>query len=271
MKQLTEGYVVIAQNNSDTDYVQCARVLAKSLRAIGDTRPVTLITDRDPGDHQIFDNVVIMKSTATGEWKLSDDWQVYDLSPYDRTFKIESDVVITRSLDNWWELCRDRSVLVATGAKNYYQQPATSRYYRHVIDSNGLPDVYNGLTYFERSATAKKFFDVIKTVFENWSDVNQTLATPSPLEEADTDTVYAIACQLIGRELTTLPDSPIQWVHMKSRINGTTEDWTQELCWELVNGDLRINTISQLWPVHYHVKQLADQLEAVYDRQLNLK
>ena len=271
MKPLTEGYVILAQNNSTTDYVQCARVLAKSLRSVGDTRPITLITDRESHDHEIFNSVVTMKSTSKGEWKLGDDWQVYDLSPYDRTFKIESDVVVTRSLDNWWELCRGRSILVATGTRDYYQRPATSRHYRHVIDSNGLPDVYNGLTYFERSSFAKKFFSVVKTIFKNWSDINQSLSTPSILQSADTDTVYAIACEILGRELTTLPDSPIQWTHMKSRINGTTEDWTQELCWELVDTDFRINTVSQLWPVHYHIKNFAAQLEIIYDRQLSGK
>jgi hypothetical protein len=272
MKQHSEGYVVLAQNNSSTDYVQCARVLAKSLRLIKDTRPITLITDQENENLDIFDNVVILKSTTTkDQWRLADDSQVYDLSPYDRTFKIESDVIVTRSLDNWWELCSNRDVLVATGALDYHQRETQSRYYRQIIDKNKLPDVYNGLTYFNKSEFSKQFFTMVKTVFENWTEINTHLMCPSPLEFADTDTVYAIVCKLMNTELTTLPGSPIKWTHMKSKINQTGEDWTQDLVWELVDCDFRINTISQLYPVHYHVKKLAATLENYYDRKLSNK
>ena len=268
----TEGYVILAQNNSDTDYVQCARVLAKSLRAVKDTRPITLITDCTNENLDIFDSVVILKSTThRNQWRLADDPQVYELSPYDKTFKIESDVIVTRSLDNWWELCSNRDVLVATGALDYHQRTTQCRYYRQVIDKNELPDVYNGLTYFNKSKFARQFFATVKTVFKNWTDINSSLAYPSPLEFADTDTVYAIVCEIMNTELTTLPDGPIKWTHMKSKINQTAEDWTQELVWELVDCDFRINTVSQLYPVHYHVKKLAATLETYYDRQLSNK
>lgn len=272
MKSNSEGYVVIALNNSITDYIQCARVLAKSLRSVGDIRPITLITDTKNRDNlDIFDSVVTIESNDVSDWRLSDDWRVYHSSPYERTFKIESDVIITRPLDNWWELCRERDILVATGTRDYHNVLSPSRYYRRTIDSNGLPDVYNGITYFRRSRFAQKFFKTVRTVFENWQEINQSLASPSSSVTADTDTVYAIVCQLLGPELTTLPNSPIQWIHMKSRINGTIENWTQELCWELVGHDFRINTISQMYPVHYHIKDLAEKLEKIYDNRRDKK
>jgi hypothetical protein len=85
----------------------------------------------------------------------------------------------------------------------------------------------------------------------------------------DTDTVYAIAAQARGIEHCTMPNDMIQFVHMKQKINGTlVEDWTRELVWELVDTDFRINTISQLYPVHYHNKSLASELEAYYDQQV---
>jgi hypothetical protein len=81
--------------------------------------------------------------------------------------------------------------------------------------------------------------------------------------------VYAIAAEIIGRDLCTLDNDIVQWVHMKQRINNlVTEDWTQELTWELVDSDFRINTLSQLYPVHYHIKTLASKLESIYDRKI---
>lgn len=273
MSNPTEGYVVIAQNNSTTDYVACARVLAKSLKVSGDTRPITLCTNSlDYSGLEIFDTVQLLKGgKQSSEWRLCDDWQVFELSPYDRTFKIEADVLVTRPLDNWWTACQDRDLVVAVGTRDFKQRQSTVRYYRQTLDKNCLPDVYNGLTYFTRSNLSKKFFKLVKQIFDNWTDINDSLQSSSPLKDADTDTVYAIAASILGIEHTTLPTNLIQWIHMKSKINGTTEDWTQELCWELVGSDFRINTISQLWPVHYHVKQLAQQLEPYYDKQLNNK
>jgi hypothetical protein len=272
MSKQTEGYIVVAQNNDITDYVACARVLAKSLKLSGDHRPVTLCTDslNYPG-LEIFDTVEILISDQKkdDQWRLQDDWQIFELSPYDRTFKIEADVLVTRSLDNWWQACSDRDLVVAVGTRDFRQKLSPVRYYRQVLDRNCLPDVYNGLTYFTKSDLSKQFFKLVKQIFNDWTEINGSLQSPSSLTNADTDTVYAIAASVLGVENTTLPTDLIQWVHMKSKINGTTEDWTQELCWELVGSDFRINTVSQLWPVHYHVKQLAQQLEPYYDKQLN--
>lgn len=267
---MNQGYVILAQNNTDTDYVACARVLAKSIRLSGDTRPITLLTDNTsyPG-LEIFDTVKLLKKTRGAKWKLNDDWQVYDLSPYDETFKIESDVLVTRSLDSWWSACQDRELVVATGTRNFKQQQSTVRYYRQVLDKNLLPDVYNGITYFKKSRLSKQFFKLVKTIFDNWREINGSLEYSSSLTDADTDTVYAIACKILGVEHTTLPENILQWVHMKSKINSTGEDWTQELIWELVDNDFRINTISQLYPVHYHIKSLAQELESLYDKKLN--
>jgi hypothetical protein len=266
----SEGYVIVAKNLDSTDYVTCARVLAKSIRLTGDTRPITLITNStDDVELEIFDSVEFLKSDESNQLgKFNDDWQVYDLSPYDKTFKIESDVIVTRNLDSWWETCQERDLVVATGTRNYLQQLATSRYYRQTLDKNYLPDVYNGITYFRKSLLSKEFFKLVKTIFNNWTDINNNLHASSPLIEPDTDTVYAIACSIFGLENTIFPTNVIQWIHMKSKINGTVETWTDELNWELVGSDFRINTISQLYPVHYYVKELALQLEPIYDKQL---
>jgi len=50
-------------------------------------------------------------------------------------------------------------------------------------------------------------------------------------------------------------------IHMKQFINGTpTEDWTDTFIPELLPHTFRINTIPQIYPVHYHVKAFADTI-----------
>ena len=252
---MTQGYVIQAINTVTVDYQYCARVLSKSLRAVGDTRPITILT-KVPYD--------VVSSLTHGSY--ADDWQVYEQSPYDETFKLEADMIVTRSLDSWWNLLRDRDLHIAMGCRNYKQQISNSRYYRQVNDVNLLPDLYNGITYFKKSDLAKEFFEIVRQIFKDWTDINQNLKQPSSLEYGDTDTVYAIAANIIGIENCTIPTSSIQFVHMKQKINnGMVEDWTRELIWELIGSDFRINTQSQLYPVHYHIKSLATELESLYD------
>ena len=55
-------------------------------------------------------------------------------------------------------------------------------------------------------------------------------------------------------------------VHMKQWINGLpSEDWTDVLIYETLPETLRINTVPQMYPFHYHVKTFADKLENCYD------
>lgn len=257
---MTQGYIIHAVNTGTVDYEQCARVLIKSLRAVGDTRPVTVITARDFRSDSV--------SSAT-HGVYADDWQLYQLSEYSETFKLEADMIVTRPLDSWWQLCAQRDLFIANGCRNYKQEQSDVRYYRQFNDKNLLPDLYNGITYFKKSQTAERFFNTVRTVFENWSEINSALTSPSALPWGDTDSVYAIAASIIGPEHCTVANDIIQWVHMKKQINYLlVEEWDRELIWELVGSDFRINTISQLYPVHYHVKSLAQELEAYYDRQV---
>lgn len=252
---MTQGYIIHAVNTDTVDYQDCARVLTKSLRAVGDTRPITILTEV-PTD--------IVSSLTHGPY--ADDWQVYEQSPYDETFKLEADMIVTRSLDSWWNSLHNRDLHIAYGCRNYLQHVSKSRYYRQVNDDNLLCDLYNGITYFKKSNVAKQFFLTVREIFENWTEINESLKHPSQLIHGDTDTVYAIAAQIIGIEKCTIPNSSIQFVHMKQKINnGMVEDWTREMIWELIGTDFRINTVSQLYPVHYHIKSLATELESYYD------
>jgi hypothetical protein len=259
---MTQGYVIFAINTDKVDYHQCARVLTKSLRAVGDIRPVTVITGAD-----LQANAVSSKTHGV----YSDDWQVYELSPYNETIKLEADMIVTRPLDSWWTLLKHRDLHIAAGCRNYRQQLSSNRFYRQVNDRNGLPDLYNGITYFKKSKLAQEFFATVREIFKDWKEINQSLDSPSLLPWGDTDTVYAIAAQAIGVELCTMPTDIIQFVHMKQKINNLlVEDWTREMIWELSNTDFRINTVSQLYPVHYHNKELAQHLEPLYDRHLSI-
>jgi hypothetical protein len=162
-------------------------------------------------------------------------------------------MVIASPIDHWWTMFEHRDVVVSTGARNFYDQPAKSRFYRRTFDANHLPDVYNAITYWRVSPTAQVFFRLVRDIFEHWSAYKTLLKFPDAV--ATTDLVYAMAVQIVGPELVTMPFvSYPQIVHMKRHMISTNNhDWTQELVWE--NNPLRINTVAQWGAVHYHVKE----------------
>lgn len=256
---MTRGYVILAENTDTVDYVQCAYSLAKSIRECMPDASITLITT-EPVIDPLFDMVHSLPhgDLAPGsKWKLVNDWQVYDASPYDETIKLEADMIIPCSIDHWWDVLTQHDVVLPTTIRTFKGEISTNRFYRRFIDDNALPDVYNAITYFKKSPMAKQFFEVVRDVFENW-DQYKAMMKCNPQEEASTDWAYAIASHILGEENTTLPGfSEMSMVHMKQYINGlTSENWTDVLVYELPQ--LRVNTYPQRYPFHYHVKSFAE-------------
>ena len=190
-----------------------------------------------------------------GGW--ANDWQMFGISPYRQTIKLEADMIAASPVDHWWTLFESRDVVVSQGCRTYYDQPAESRYYRKVFDHNHLSDLYNAITYWRLSNTAKEFFQLVRVIFENWNQFKQLIKFADDLPS--TDLVYAMAAQIMGPERVTLPRGlGPTIVHMKRHVNGLrSEDWTQELIWE--TDPLRINTIAQWGFVHYHRKEWSNE------------
>jgi hypothetical protein len=211
-----------------------------------------LVTDADITD-PAFDHVrVITRANLNNPY--ADDWQVFYQSPFRETIKLEADMWITSSIDHWWNMFRKRDLVISTGCRTWQDQPSTARNYRKIFDANNLPDVYNAITYWRLSPTAKEFFDLVRNIFENWAEYRKLLKFPEDIPS--TDLVYAVAAQIIGPELVTLPFATYpKIVHMKRHHAGTqTDNWMNELIWEWDHGNLRVQTLAQSGAFHYHVK-----------------
>jgi hypothetical protein len=248
--QSERGYLIVAQNSDSIDYVACAFQLARSIRQFHPDAKIALLTD-STDKSEVFDyHVTFAHSLSDNPY--ANDWQVFGASPFRQTIKLEADMVIASEIDHWWDMLQNRDVVISTGARDFYDQPATSRFYRKVFDANNLPDVYNAVTYWRLSQTAQEFFGLVRRIFEHWSEYKTLLKFPD--EIPSTDLVYAIAAQIMGPERVTMPFATYpRIVHMKRHMIPThTDDWTKELTWE--TNPLRINTVAQWGAVHYHVK-----------------
>ena len=243
-----QGYVVLAVNTATVDYVRCAAMLVQSLKTQHPDARVCLITDQ-PVTDPVFDYVHLLPAVSDNAY--ANDAAVFKLTPFRETIKLEADMLIASPIEHWWQLFRHRDVVISTGCRNWRGDASDVRQYRRVFDQNYLPDVYNAVTYWRLSKTAKEFFDLVRDIFANWEHV-RTLIKFAPVL-ADTDLVYALAAQIMGEHRVTIPFVTYpQIVHMKSHHAGTTDRWTQELTWE--HDPLRINTVAQWGAFHYHIK-----------------
>ena len=252
---MNKGFVIMAQDTEKIRYTKCAEVLSKSIKRVMPEANITIITtDMLPYGDLAIDS----------DWKLINDWQVYEASPYDYTIKLEADMYIPRNIEHWWDILSNRDMVVSKTIRNYKQEISKVRFYRRFIDDNKLPDVYNAITYFKKSDTASEFFNLVKEIFNNWIEYKKILKC-NPEEIATTDWVYAIACHLMGEEKTTLPYfTEMSMIHMKPYINSLpTENWTDTLIYECLPDQLRIQTFPQQYPFHYHVKNFCDKLSGV--------
>lgn len=248
--QSERGYLITAQNSDTVDYVACATQLARSIRHFHPDARIALLTDSIIESDQ-FDYCVTF-ALPLNDNPYANDWQAFGASPFRQTIKLEADMVIASEIDHWWAMMEHRDVVISTGARDFYDQPATSRFYRKVFDTNNLPDVYNAITYWRLSQTAQEFFNLTRNIFDQWAEYKTLLKFPD--EVPSTDLVYAMAAQIMGPERVTMPFATYpQIVHMKRHMVPTqSQDWTQELTWEI--NPLRINTVAQWGAVHYHQK-----------------
>lgn len=234
------------------DYVKCAQALEYSIKKTMPDSNVTIVTtEMLPYGDQAPDTF----------WKLQNDWQVYEASPYEYTIKLEADMYLPQSIEYWWDILKDRDLVVSTNIRNFRQELSDNRYYRRFIDDNNLPDCYNAITYFKKSELAEKFYKINRDIWENWEEYKAILKCKVD-EAATTDWVYAIACHILGVENTTLPEfKQMSMVHMKQYINNSSSEiWMESLVPELLPHSFRINTFPQRYPVHYHIKSFANYI-----------
>lgn len=244
-----QGFVIVAQGEQ---YLRCACRLADSVRRWHSGARICLITDV-PTDSAGFDHVRFLNQpNYDNAW--ANDWQVVSLTPFRETIKLEADMLIVSEIDHWWYQFRHRDVVVSTGCRDWQDRPGDSRRYRRVFDINHLPDVYNAITYWRRSRTAQEFFDLVRNIFQHWSQFRTLIQSAEDVPS--TDLVYALAAEILGRDRVTMPWATYPCiVHMKQHMAKSQHGpWDQEMVWEYHDGRLRVNTVTQWGAFHYHSK-----------------
>lgn len=246
-----QGYLIVAVNSVDCDYVSLARRLATSIRHWHPDVNIALMTDSHQTWPEFTHHMVVSASDITLN-PYAIDSKAFYYTPYRETIKLEADMIMATPCDHWWTMLRHRDLVVSTGCRNWKDQVSTARDYRKIFDANDLPDVYNAITYWRRSVTAKEFFDQVHDIFQQWDLYSKTIKFPEP--QPSTDVAYAMAAKLVGIEKVTMPFASYpKIVHMKAAHTGTQrQNWCEDMVWE--TDPLRVQTIAQWGAFHYNIK-----------------
>lgn len=276
-----QGFLTIAQNNLTTDYLRQAYAQALSIKITMPGSKYAVIVDKETHSlvteqhRQVFDYLIELPydDSQDLEWKLANEWQSCQLSPFKETIKLESDILFTRSIEHWWTMFRLKNLVLGLGCKDFRGNDAASRAYRQVFDDNMLPDVYTGLMYFRYTKESYTFFNTVRTIFRHWDTVSSMLKNYRDTQPT-TDLVFAIAAKYVGVETCTLPSCDfINFTHMKNAINNWTETtpWPELVLTETDVPMIRVNNTNQYHPVHYQDKSwLSDELITRYEHELGI-
>jgi hypothetical protein len=279
-KLAQQGFLTFAQN-TDVDYLRLAYVQAMSIKltqkenqyaVIVDEETLAQVTDKH---RAIFDHIIALPNdyAKLDRWKLGNEWQAFNLTPFKETIKVESDVLFTRSIDHWWTAFRLQDVVLSLGCRDYQGNISDQRRYRQVFDDNDLPDTYNGLMYFRYSQLAHDFFAAAREVYAGWEIMSQQLKNCRD-DQPTTDLVYSIVAKHIGVENCTLPGCDfINFTHMKNAINHWPEatPWSEMVVSEFDLPMIRVNNQNQYHPLHYQDKswitnEIVERFEYEYHR-----
>jgi hypothetical protein len=259
---MTKGYLLFALETEQVSYCRLAYACALTIKL---TQPngynnVSVITNnRGYFNTDIFDNI-IPSGMLSGMDARS---RAYDLSPYDETVLLDSDMLFLQPMDHYWDLVSDLDLFIASCPQNYRRQRFHHGHYRKIFADNQWPDVYSAWTYFKKSKMAQEFFDQVKMITDYPEEFIDRLIPTSGLATIPTDEAFAMSLDILDIEdQVVFP----QWdwpriTHMKPAVQQFKDvyvtDWNDKLRFLLnVHGQIKLGVWQQTDLLHYVKKEL---------------
>lgn len=287
---MSKGYICIAQNTADHDYLSMSYAMALSLKATQSINNVCLCVDAPTkslltGKHYaVFDDIVSIPwhddAQYKATWKIHNKWKYAHMTPYDENIILDSDVVFTEKVDHWWSYLSAKDFWACTNVKTFRGENVTSDYYRKKFVDANLPNVYTNFTYFKQSDLTYEITRMVEFIMKNWDVFYKKFLQGIGQDWLSADLAYALAIRLLDVETQTcdytIKDVPT-FVHMKSfvqniNINKINADWTKSLTSQLSDDlTVMIGNYKQEVPVHYVEKHwMSDEKIKTYERFLGL-
>tara|TARA_B100001057_G_scaffold151746_4_gene151778 strand:- start:7711 stop:8538 length:828 start_codon:yes stop_codon:yes gene_type:complete len=275
---MSDGFCLLAQNNSTVDYIKQAYALAVSIHKFNKGQNISLITnDKVPEKYKhVFDKIINIPWTDQAEhtdWKIENRWKVYHASPYEHTIVMDVDMLVLHDISHWWKELKKRNLFFVSNVKNYRNENVISRHYRKTWDENNLPNLYSAFYYFKKSDKAHEFFKLLEIIMINWELFYGKFAGNYYQKWCSMDLSCSIASKILDNtlEITDI-NSFITFTHMKPYCQNwheTPNKWTTVLGGYftkdqtmLIGNFLQRNILHYVEP-EFLTDRLIDRLESV--------
>ena len=217
MKKLKKGFLLIAFNNDEIDYIKMAISCALSIKSHLKYNHITLVTESTNWLYQIlsidevkqiFDNIIIVDPPDQKNIRTHYDSpytkfkapflnnkrsSAYEISPYEETILLDVDyLVMSDSLDLVWG-CED-DFLINKDATSLRNKKFHEKEIR--LSKDGIPMYWATLIYFKKSELAKRIFDLTNFIKDNYLFYKHLYKFPGHLFR--NDYVFSIAIHIIS-------------------------------------------------------------------------
>jgi hypothetical protein len=256
------GYlIIVSTKDTEVDYAQLAYALALSIKNTqkeGYDRVAIVIDDVTQIDRfkssWVFDHVI--------PWDQETYWNgrswMDQLSPFDHTVCLDSDMLFTTDYSHWIDYFVENSELyIANNAYTYRGELVDNDYYRRTFTKNRLPNLYSFYTFFKKdSEVASEFFTLGRYIIKNPIEFSNVFLTDYKPKVVGTDEAFALAAKLldITGDIAYELEFP-KVVHMKGMIQNwpwPSDVWSDHLGFYLNRkGQLKIGNYQQTNIVHY--------------------
>lgn len=282
---MSKGYLILAQNSEDNDYVSMAAACAFSIQATQTkVKNITLITDVPDAVpyhyYDAFDKILPIKwfdDALESSWKIENRWKLYHLTPYEETVVLDADMLFLSDVSIWWDYMeKNFDLLITDKVFTYRNELIENSYYRAAFRDNKLPNCYSAFTYFKKSDLAEEFWKLVELIVKNWKPYYNAFLKESKPKHLSIDIAFALAVKILGieNEVFSSLDIP-SFTHMKSRDQGwmTYTDFWMDNAGVYLNDkcQLKIGNYQQSGIFHYTEKRfLNDGVIEKYRNYLGL-
>jgi hypothetical protein len=279
---MSKGIVMLAQNNSNDDYVLQACVCAMSIALTNPDTNVSIITN-DPVPEKykkFFDQIIPIPwqdDAANADWKIENRWKVFHVTPYNETVVIDTDMLVLQDISTWWKYLEEYDMFFTSKVFTYRQEEVISNYYRKTFVANDLPNIYTGFYYFKKCDMALEFFKWLELIVNNWELFYGNHTPEHYPGRCSIDVSAAIALKIMDiiPKVTNNKTSYPSFTHMKPAV----QRWFEvPLKWQdrvdlYINKDceIKIGNHLQTGILHYTEKDFLDDVViSRYEEKLNV-
>lgn len=277
---MSKGYLILAQNNPEFDYLKLAYINALTIRLtqtkVNSVSLVTDVVDAVPHHYkEVFDNIIQIPwfdDALNSQWKIENRWKLYYASPYQETVILDADMLFLSDVSYWWDYLSTREICITSRVKNFRNEFVDiDKTYRNTFILNDIPNTYSAFAYFKKCLVSKDFWDLVDVIVKNWEEYYISFLPLDRPKRLSIDVVFGLALKLLDMKdiAFTKQDFPT-FVHMKSHVQGwkhPSTDWTECVSpYFSSDGSLKIGNYQQTGIFHYTEKKIiTDEILYLYE------